>query len=67
MKLNKYFKYKSLLYHHGNLSADFDKSLSITRNKSTNIPKFNKTMGFKNSYVTALKPFNLLPNSFKRT
>ena len=67
MNLKKYFKYKSLIYHYESISSMYAKSLSVTRNKSINIPKLNRTIGFKNSYLIAIKLFNLLPNAIKKT
>ena len=40
-------------------------SSSITRNKSIAIPKSDKTISIKNSYINAIMILNSLPNEYK--
>lgn len=61
----KQFQYQSLCFHYKELSRMFVESKSITRYKSLQIPKNNKTVCSKNSYLVAIKVFNRLPNELK--
>lgn len=56
---------KCILHHYETLSSHFTSSNSITRNKSIELPLYRKTVAQKNSFYTAVKFFNKLPNDLK--
>ena len=48
-----------------NLKNQYIETSSITRKINLILPKNKKRVNSKNSYVKAIKTFNLLPNSLK--
>ena len=65
MNLEQMFAYESLIYHYCGLREQFQKSKSITRNKSLIIPKHTLKISNKNSFLGAITIFNMLPNELK--
>lgn len=63
--LHQLFAFDSLYYNYYNLNGKFIESNS-TRNKINLQQKITKTVGFKNSSITAMKLFNDLPNDLKK-
>lgn len=65
LNLEQLFIYNSLLHHYGELKNKYIESESITRNKNLQMPKINKTVSNKNSYIVALRTYNVLPKDLK--
>lgn len=65
MKINQLFIQESLIYHYVKLRDLYLKSSSKTRLKNIILPRMKKTISDKNSYITAIKAFNELPNELK--
>lgn len=59
------YELECLLYHYQSLKEKYCKSKSVTRMKILVQPKNTLSVGSKNSYSTAIKLFNLLPNERK--
>ncbi|KAL7288543.1 hypothetical protein TKK_0017285 [Trichogramma kaykai] len=54
-----------IMFHYAHLSYSYRSSCSKTRTKCLPLPNHKKTIYVKNSLYTAIKYFNLLPNSYK--
>ena len=65
LNINQLFLYESLIYHFSDLQNVYREQKINTRNKSLQIPKTSKKDSEKNSYIVAIKQFNLLPNELK--
>jgi hypothetical protein len=61
----KKFELESLTLHYKFLQYKYLSLHSFTRNKLIIIPKISKSIGFKNSFVRAVKLFNSLPTELK--
>lgn len=59
------FKIESVTYYYKELKEKYLQSTSKTRNKNLLLPNMRKTVSDKNSYIVALKTFNVLPNELK--
>ena len=69
LNLDQQFAYESLLYprlyHYEDLKDNFIKSNSITRKKCIIVPKDNKRISNKISYLRVITCYNSLPNNLK--
>ena len=65
MNLEQIYALESLTYHYDDLKSRYLASNSITRKKYIQIPRRNKTVSSKNSYIKAINLFNNLPNDLK--
>ena len=61
------FKLQSLSTFYSEFKKEYTDINSSTRDKTLVLPKLkiNKSLGFKNNYIVALKCFNSLPNVYK--
>ena len=59
------YRTKCIMFHYSRLSKQFVSSKSITRNKSLQIPRYNKNISQKNSLYSAVFYFNKLPSHLK--
>ena len=60
LNLNQQFLYESLLYYYEDLKDKFIKSNSISRKKRIIVPKHNKRISNKISYLRAINCYNSL-------
>lgn len=65
LRLDQAFILESVLFHYHEFSTKFTTSKSLTRNKSLQMPKLNKTIYKNSSYITALRTYNSMPNDLK--
>ena len=65
MNVNKLYEHTVLSNHYKTLKNLYQTSTSNTRNKSIQIPKVDKRVCDKNSYISAIKLFNNLPKKLK--
>lgn len=65
LRFDQQFVFESLRYHYNNLKSMFLESASVTRTKQLGIPRMNKTVSKKRSYIVAMINFNRLPNDLK--
>lgn len=65
LNLEQQFTFDSLQYFYEELSYKFSTSISNTRNKSIQMPKYYKRVSNKSSYLRAIYYFNRLPNNLK--
>lgn len=65
LNIKQTFTLESLMYYYDKLKSMYLESKSKTRNKSILLPKMQKTVSDKNSYIEAIKTFNTLPNDLK--
>lgn len=65
LRLDQVYALESLVTHYQEMKSDYMNSKSITRYKSLNIPKFNKTIVKNSSKMVAIRYFNLLPKNLK--
>lgn len=65
MNLRQVFAYESLDFHYFQLKEKFTNSESKTRNKSIVIPKRQKTVSSKSSFIRSIALYNNLPNELK--
>ena len=65
MNVNKLYEHTALPYHNKILKNLYQTSTSNTRNKSLQIPKMDKRVSDKNSYISAIKLYNNLPKELK--
>ena len=65
LNVNKLYEHTALSYHYKTLKNLYETSTSNTRNKSIQIPKMDKRVSDKNSYISAIKLFNNLPKELK--
>ena len=66
LRLDQIYILESLFAHYEELKEKFINSISITRIKSIQLPKCNKTLIRNSSRIVAIKYFNLLPIDLKR-
>lgn len=59
------FTMEAILYYYEEFRNIFNSSQSITRNKNILLPKISKTISNKNSYIRAIKTYNILPKELK--
>ena len=66
LNIRQAFTLEGLMYHYEDLKEIYKKRNSNTRNKSIQLPKTIKTVSNKNSYLVALKTYNIiLPKELK--
>ena len=62
LNVNQLFTLESVVYHYDDLSAIYKASKSKTRKKHIQLPKTQKAISNKSSYLVALKTFSTLSN-----
>jgi hypothetical protein len=65
LTIEQTFVYEAIIYHYKELKDQYLNTEKITRNKSLQIPKRQKNISIKNSYIRALMLYNKLPNELK--
>lgn len=65
LNIKQIFTLESLKFHYDKFKKMYITSESKTRNKNLLLPKMNKAISDKNSYIVAIKAFNNLPNNLK--
>lgn len=65
LNIKQSFSLESLMYYYDKLKHMYTVSKSKTRNKSIILPKMNKAISDKNSYIEAIKIYNSLTNELK--
>ena len=65
LNIDQLFTYESILYHHKELKDQYENSDRNTRNKSILLPRRNKTISIKYSYIRAIVYYNKLPKEMK--
>ena len=58
-------KYTALFHDYKTLKNSYQTSTSNTRNNSLQIPKMDKSVNDKNSYISAIKLYYVLPKELK--
>lgn len=65
LNIKQTFVLESLVYHYDKLKNTYLTRESKTRNKNIILPRMNKTISDKNSYIMAIKTYNSLPTELK--
>ena len=65
LNVNKLYEHTALSYHYKTLKNLYQTSTSNIRHKSLQIPKMDKKVSDKNSYISAIKLYNSLPKQLK--
>lgn len=65
LNIRQMFSLESILFHYKILKDQYITSGSVTRKKSILIPQRCKTLSIKNSYISAISVYNVLPNDLK--
>lgn len=65
LSIEQIYNLEAITFHYEILKNKYINSKSITRNKNIIIPKNSKRISDKDSYIKAIKIFNLLPTELK--
>ena len=65
LNIEQTFTLESVTFHYNKLKNMYLLSESKTRNKNIILPKMKKAISDKNSYIEAIKTYNILPKEFK--
>ena len=66
LNIRQVFTLESLVYHYSDFKEIYEKSASVTRSKSIQLPKVQKVVSDKNSFRVAIKTFKCLRNELKK-